>query len=114
MTNNFLTGNNDYIVDTIQRVLNAICKKTLPKFNKTLNANDLYKLLPLELETDKDLYSLFATAWDIWYGDRNEFTKQNNLAEDLNPSQLYSILNNLVEKTISNYLIQKKWNNVPK
>ncbi len=114
VTNNFLTGNNDYIVDTIQRVLNAICKKTLPKFNKTLNANDLYKLLPLELETDKDLYSLFATAWDIWYGDRNEFTKQNNLAEDLNPSQLYSILNNLVEKTISNYLIQKKWNNVPK
>ena len=53
-------------------------------------------------------------AWDIWYGDRSEFKKQNNLVEDLNPSQLYSILNNLVEKSISNYLIQKKWNNVPK
>ena len=89
-------------------------KKTLPKFNNVLNPEDLYKLLPLDLQTNRELYSLFATAWDIWYGDRSEFTRQNNLVEDLNPSQLYSILNNLVEKSISNYLIQKKWNNVPK
>lgn len=114
VTNNFLIGNNNYIVDTIQDVLNRICNRKLPNFNNTLNASDLYKLLPLELKTDRDLYSLFSTAWDIWYGDRSEFTRQNNLIEDLNPSQLYSILNNLIEKSISNYLIKKKWNNVPK
>lgn len=114
VTNDFLSENRNYIVDTIQNVLNAICKKTLPKFNNILNSEDLYKLLPLELQTDRELYSLFATAWDIWYGDRSEFTRQNNLIEDLNPSQLYSILNNLIEKSISNYLIQKKWNDVPK
>lgn len=114
VTNDFLSENSNYIVDTIQNALNAICKKTLPKFNNVLNPEDLYKLLPLDLQTDRELYSLFATAWDIWYGDRSEFTRQNNLVEDLNPSQLYSILNNLVEKSISNYLIQKKWNDVPK
>lgn len=114
VTDKFLSGNSDYIVDTIQTALNAICKKTLPIFQNTLDASDIYQLLPLELKTDRDLYSIFATAWDIWYGDRNEFTKQNHLVESLNPSQLYSILNNLIEKSISNYLIQKKWNDVPK
>lgn len=114
VTDSFLSNRSNYVVDTIQNALRAICGKQLPVFNNTIDASDIYKLLPLELKTDKDLYSLFATAWDIWYGDRNEFTRQNNLAEDLNPSQLYSILNNLIEKSISNYLIQKKWNNVPK
>lgn len=114
VTDSFLSNRSNYVVDTIQNVLRVICGKQLLVFNNTIDASDLYKLLPLELTTDKDLYSLFAVAWDIWYGDRSEFKKQNNLVEDLNPSQLYSILNNLVEKSISNYLIQKKWNNVPK
>ena len=110
----FLGSKNNYVVDTIQDIL---VRKSLPKIHKissTINTDDLYHLLPVELNTDQDVHALYSLAWEVWDGDRSRFKKENNMSFDLQPTQLYTILNNLVEKSISNYLIKTKWQNVSK
>jgi len=114
MIDNFLSCKSNYVLDAIQ---DTLAKKRLPKLNKissTINANDLYRLLPVELTTDNDIHALYSLAWEVWDGDRSRFKKENNMSFDLQPTQLYTIINNLVEKSISNYLIKTKWQNVSK
>lgn len=112
--NDFINGRDNYITNKIQLILGNKFGKTLNRYNNSLALEDLYKFLPLELKSDNDIHNLYAAAWDVWYGDRSKFKMENNLSYDLQSAQIYSILNNLVEKSISNYLVTKKWNNVPK
>ena len=114
MTNDFIQGRSNYVIDILQSILE---KKGLPKLCKissTIKADDLYRLLPVELTTDQDVHALYSLAWEVWDGDRNRFKKENNMYFDLQSTQLYTIINNLVEKSISNYLIKTKWQNVSK
>lgn len=114
MIDAFLSSKNNYVVDTIQDML---VRKSLPKIHKissTINTDDLYHLLPIELNDDQDVHALYSLAWEVWDGDRNRFKRENNMSFDLQPTQLYTVLNNLVEKSISNYLIKTKWENVSK
>lgn len=84
------------------------------EFANDLDCSDLYRLLPIEINSDSEIHKLYATAWAVWYSDRELFKTENNLSYTLEPTQIYGIINNLIEKSISNYLIQKKWNDVPK
>ena len=114
VVNDFTGAKSNYVIKIIQEILNGKFGKQLANYSNTVAPNDLYKLLPTELTSDNDIHCLYATAWDVWYGDRSKFKTDNNLTYDLQPTQIYTILNNLVEKSISNYLINKKWNNVSK
>ena len=114
MMDEFLQGKNNYVIDMIQYILGKKGLPNLCKISSTINANDLYRLLPVELSTDHDIHALYSLAWNVWDGDRSRFKSENNMSFDLQPTQLYTILNNLVEKSISNYLIKTKWENVSK
>lgn len=114
MIDDFIQKRSNYVIDILQSILE---KKGLPKLCKissTIKADDLYRLLPVELTTDQDVHALYSLAWEVWDGDRNRFKKENNMSFDLQPTQLYTIINNLVEKSISNYLIKTKWQDVSK
>lgn len=113
VVDDFIDNKSNYVIKIIQEILNGRFGKQLTNYSNTITPDDLYKLLPIELVSDNDIHRLYATAWDVWYGDRSKFKTNNNLSHDLQPTQIYSILNNLVEKSISNYLVTKKWNNVP-
>lgn len=114
LVDDFVGGRSNYIINIIQEILQGKFRKKLPRYNNSLNYEDLYSLLPLELNSDDDIHNIYAAAWDVWYGDREKFKTTNNLGVELSPTQIYSILNNLAEKSISNYLVTKKWNNVLK
>lgn len=113
VVNDFINDKDNYVSNIIRNILIYKFGRTLGGYNNSLAIDDLYKLLPLDLKLDNDIHNLYAAAWDVWYGDRSKFKMENNLSYDLQSTQIYSILNNLVEKSISNYLVTKKWNNVP-
>ena len=106
MIDEFLQGKNNYVIDMIQYILGKKGLPNLCKISSSINASDLYRLLPVKLSTDHDIHALYSLAWDVWDGDRSRFKSENNMSFDLQPTQLYTILNNLVEKSISNYLIE--------
>lgn len=114
LAEDFLSSNRNYILDIIQNELRGKFGKVMNDFTNDLDSSDLYRLLPIEINSDNEIHKLYAIAWDVWYSDRDLFKTANNLSYTLEPTQIYTIINNLIEKSISNYLIQKKWNNVPK
>lgn len=114
LVEDFLSSNGNYILNIIQNELLGKFGKVMDGFTNDLDSSDLYRLLPIEINSDNEIHKLYATAWDVWYSDRDIFKMVNNLSYTLEPTQIYSIINNLVEKSISNYLIQKKWKDVLK
>lgn len=94
--------------------------KYLNDFNHVLEANnspkleqryvrieekkiDLEKLIPQKLETEKELHYLFLLCWDLW--DNSD----NNFLAGFERRQKYKIVNNLIEKSISNHIIKETW-----
>lgn len=114
LVEDFLSSKGNYILDIIQNELQGKFGNVMNGFANDLDSSDLYRLLPIEINSDSEIHKLYASAWDVWYSDRERFKTENNLSYTLEPTQIYGIINNLIEKSISNYLIQKKWNNVSK
>jgi hypothetical protein len=87
-------------------------------FNEQLNSSKLdilkvrYKkpedsfkdFLPCGLQTKEQISGVLKLGWDIW-NDKNH--KIHTEIKD--PTKSYKILNNLIEKSISNYFVQKSW-----
>jgi hypothetical protein len=66
---------------------------------------DFKQFIPAILKTDNQLYSIFEVGWNLWLSEIEEYEKNNIAQEDK-----YQIINNLIEKSISNYMISEKWN----
>ena len=97
-------------------VLNTFIREIKKQTNKDLllryidiSPDDLLNLIPNEIIHKEQLHSLFYQGWNIWLNRQDDFKVKNNMRESLNPSIIYQIINNLIEKSINNYLIVKKW-----
>lgn len=98
-------------------VLKLIFEKTLSltghgltKRFKDLDSSDMLNLIPSELNTPEEMLSIFKLGWDVYKTGSSEIERRNNLAGQLEPDKLYDIVNNLIEKSISNYLTMRDWN----
>jgi len=72
---------------------------------------DLFNLLPAKIEghEKKKVHYLFKLGWDIWKGDWQKIADANQFNFTLDATQVSQIVNNLIEKSISNVLIESNW-----
>lgn len=98
-------------------VLKLIFEKTLEVTKHGLaqryveiDNNSMYSLVPTVLKNQDEMLSIFKTGWDVYMNGAAKIEKENKLLHPLAPDQVYTIVNNLIEKSISNYLIKKEWN----
>ncbi len=99
----FLSGKDDSIVSVLKNGTLNKTKLDLKIRYKPINSDDFLSLIPAEITDDLQLHSLFISGWNIW------LDKECPLKKQFDSNQLYSIVNNLIEKSISNYLITKSW-----
>lgn len=66
-------------------------------------------LIPTKLNNQEEMLSIFKMGWDVYMNGSKEIEISNKLQQPLAPDQVYTIVNNLIEKSISNYLITKEW-----
>lgn len=105
----FIEKQNNIIVNLINQAVTTIkTGTTLQERNERVSDNDFLNLIPVDIDSGKQLHGLFNTAWNIW------LYKQDKLAKSLNdqysgPLKLYNVLNNLIEKSIGNYITVEKW-----
>jgi hypothetical protein len=52
----------------------------------------------------KKLHYLFILGWELWLNKKNCFKEFGS-----SKNKIYEIINNLIEKSISNYIVQKTW-----
>jgi len=67
--------------------------------------NDFEEFVPTVLNSEKELHSVFKIAWDLWVNDVKQFSDKG-----IDFQEKYRIINNLVEKSISNYMVLEQWN----
>ncbi len=97
-------------------VLKIIFEKTLAltghgltKRYVDLDNKSMLGLMPTTLRSTDEMLSIFKMGWDVYMMGAKEFEKANNLVHPLGLDQVYTIVNNLIEKSISNYLITTDW-----
>lgn len=107
VVDNFLTGQYCQEKDEFNIVLKASgCDELKIRHSEiSLNNSDFVDLVPQIIENDDQLHYIFKLGWDFWIG------SETNFLQNFRPRQKYHIINNLMEKSISNYTITEMWNN---
>lgn len=108
LVNDFTNGNKSYLVDLFMETVKVICKRDLKIRFKSLPLKEFLSLLPIIITTKENLHSLFVLGWDIWLNHSRDIIQKNNMV-DVKAGDLYQIINNLIEKSISNFLVCDKW-----
>lgn len=106
LIDDFLNKKDNCFIETIREATKLTIDKEICIRFETFDEADFYNLIPSELTNYKQLHGLFSVAWDIWM-DESKIKKFNGFKLE----QIYTILNNLIEKTISNYMVLNAWNN---
>lgn len=109
MVTYFLNGTDDYLLDLIRVFTSKLTGKALSLKHDQFDGRDFFMLLPLMLNTPENLHGLFPFAWDSWINGKEKFSTSNDLKDKLDNSNIYKIINNLVEKSIGNYFLIKDW-----
>jgi hypothetical protein len=108
VVNDFLSSTDNIIVTLLNGAVQAIkAGQQLEKRYDKVIADDFYNLIPLNISSVKELHGVYNTAWEIWLDKQDVLAKSINNA---NPLKIYKVINNLVEKSIGNYITQNKWN----
>lgn len=76
------------------------------RFNK-IKKDDFLNLVPADINSVSNLHSIFEVGWNLWLNDASHFKSMN-----FNFSDTYKIINNLIEKSISNFMVLESWNKI--
>jgi hypothetical protein len=109
LVNDFLSNKQNIIVTLVNNALNGIVKKGLEIRFESLNPSDIYNFLPPVISNERQLHGLLPLAWDVWQGDWGPFMANMNMSSLPSKDRIYSVLNNLIEKAIGNYIVENKW-----
>jgi hypothetical protein len=68
-----------------------------------IDKSDFQNLIPQKINDNEELHYIFKLGWDFWN------TSEKNFLKTFTARQKYHVINNLIEKSISNYIIKQKW-----
>lgn len=108
IVDNFLQGVNDpEIVEINTALINSGSEAFIIRHQSiSLKKTDFLNLIPQKISNDSELHYLFKLGWECWN------TSETNFLKKFTSRQKYHIINNLIEKSISNYTIKKKWQEI--
>ncbi|WP_456313830.1 hypothetical protein [Pseudomonas shirazensis] len=108
VVNDFLSGRNRY---EIQEINQALIRSGYQDFKIrhteiNIKKSDFQNLIPQRINNNSELHYIFKLGWDFWN------TAESNFLKKFNSRQKYHVINNLIEKSISNYTIKQKWQEI--
>ena len=105
LVNKFLNGEQDPILDDLKNATLKITGKELQDRRKIISDDDFKAFIPTNIVSDEELHSIFEMGWKLWMNPIPEFIDKH-----IGEFDKYRIINNLMEKSISNYMVVNKWN----
>lgn len=90
----------------------ALMKLKLPKLTIRYSVpsdEDLLRKLPIEIQSSEELHGVLPMAWNVWNDKRKALATALGYDEGKGHKRVYTILNNLVEKSIGNYIVTRSW-----
>ena len=110
LVEDFLSGEPNKLVDFIKYGVEQMMKTSLDIRFEQISSNDFYNFLPVDIQNTKQLHGLFRFGWDIWQGNWDSFEENMSMSAPLTSNQVYSVVNNLMEKSIGNFIVTQQWN----
>jgi len=105
----FVNGNDNPIINYLQSVTSLITNKKLENRFDRIVSEDFYKLVPYDIENDRQLHGTIVYGWEVWMEDFKKFNDGMKYDVNLSEDTIYRVVNNLVEKTIGNYFTVQNW-----
>lgn len=101
----FLAGESAPEIDNIQNALMKAGHPILQKRNTIITPgnSDFIDLIPQRIANAQELHGIFKLGWDFW------LDSENNYLNGFSRRQRYYVINNLMEKSISNYNVLQNW-----
>jgi hypothetical protein len=108
VVNNFLNGVNCEQQNMFNEVLKQSGSATFKiRYTKIeLSKSDFLNLTPQKIISEQELHYIFKLGWDFWN------SSDKNVLNNFESRQKYHVINNLIEKTISNYTIKRIWDGI--
>lgn len=108
MVNSFLSG--VYVQEIIEinaALLGSGCEEFIIRHKEIdINKSDFLNLIPQKIKNNQELHYIFKLGWDFWN------TSDSNFLRKFKLRQKYHVINNLIEKSISNYTVKQKWEEI--
>ena len=98
----FLEEKQNSIFDQINSATVQSTGKELKIRYDEVSSYDFFNFLPPVLNNDRELHGIFETGWNIWMEEKEKF-------DSIPTYKVYTYLNNLIEKSISNYMVKSAW-----
>jgi hypothetical protein len=96
---------------TDNKILNDILEATrsttgnqLKKRYHNISEEDFIDFIPPEINSIPELHSIYGVGWNLWRKEIKSFKDKN-----IDELEKHLIINNLIEKSISNYMVLEKW-----
>ena len=103
MVDEFLKGN--FAEPTIALLKGETLNRTkldLIKRHTDLKTTDFENLIPMEIANLTELHSVFLAGWNFW-------KSPSKVIDSFGIDKSYKIINNLLEKSISNFIVLDSW-----
>lgn len=99
------------VLESLHESTLAQAKRGLVQQYVDIDQTEMLSFVPSELNDEQQLLSVFKLGWDVYLGGSKPFQDQNGILNPLSADKIYECVNNLIEKSINNYLIVRDWNN---
>lgn len=109
LIDHFLNKRQGFFIELILNVALKASNKDLRIRYNVFSTNDFENLIPVEVNSAEELHYLFIYGWNLWLSDWTDFQRLNDMSSSLSPNQVYEIINNLIEKSIGNYIVITNW-----
>lgn len=109
LVESFIENHKSDFLDLIMNITLLASQKDLKKRFEEFSTNDFENLIPVEITSAGELHYLFVYGWNLWLSDWSEFEKANEMSYPLSSNQIYEVINNLIEKSIGNYIVKTNW-----
>ncbi len=106
----FTNGKKSHLIDDLKKATNFTSGKELKiRYPEDLNYSDFINLIPTDISSGDELSSIFIAAWELYSNYDKQIELKNNFLFEMKPSKVYEVINNLIEKSIGNYIVKSNW-----
>ncbi len=102
VVDDFLNDVDNQIIELIKNATLLSTKVSIGIKYEAFDIEDIISLIPAKIDKTTQLHYVFIARWKLWLDERDRFPVQDSI-------KLYKIINNLLEKTISNYMVESVW-----
>lgn len=107
--NEYLNNKPRFVLNEFKRIIQSITGFNIENRAKDFTSQNFEHLIPVKITSPQELHSLFIYGWKIWLEDWNNISRTAEIHFPLSSSNVYEIINNLIEKSIGNFIISNEW-----